>query len=50
MARTMLEQEFYEQFKDQGMDDYAANEMAHDWAIDQGEYDNDPLSDKGETR
>jgi len=39
MSRTMLEQEFYEQFIDQGMDQDTADEMAHDWAINQGEYD-----------
>lgn len=37
--RTILEQEFYEQFRDQGMDEYSANEMAREWAIDSGEYD-----------
>lgn len=39
MSRTMLEQEFYEQFRDQGMDEYMAAEMAHDWAVDAGDYD-----------
>lgn len=43
--RTMLEQEFYEQFRDQGMDEYTANEMAREWAIDAGEYDDDPLAE-----
>lgn len=42
MSRTVLEQEFYEQFIDQGMDEYSANEMAHEWAIDSGEYDAPP--------
>lgn len=37
----MLEQEFYEQFIDMGVDEDDANEMARNWAIDQGEYDLD---------
>ena len=45
-SRTMLEQEFYEQFIDQGLDEYRADEMAHEWAIDSGEYDEvDPWVD-----
>jgi hypothetical protein len=43
MSRTMLEQEFFEQFRDQGMDEYSAAEMARDWAIDSGEYDDERL-------
>jgi len=35
----MLEQEFYEQFREQGMDEFMAAEMSRDWAIDSGEYD-----------
>lgn len=42
-SRTMLEQEFYEQFLAQGLDEYRADEMARDWAIDSGEYDEAPL-------
>jgi hypothetical protein len=49
MSRTALEQEFYEQFREQGTDEYTANEMAHDWAVDVGEYDNDPLADQEPT-
>ena len=47
MSRTVLEQEFYEQFIDQGLDEFSANEMARDWAIDSGEYDK-PESDAPE--
>lgn len=39
MSQTMLEREFYEQFREQGMDDFMAAEMAREWAIDCGEYD-----------
>lgn len=32
MSREILEQEFYEQFIDQGIDPDTADEMARDWA------------------
>jgi hypothetical protein len=34
MGRTMLEQEFYEQFIDQGMDEYSADLIAHEQAVE----------------
>jgi hypothetical protein len=37
--RTILEQEIYEQFVDQGMDPMTADIMARDWAEDSGEYE-----------
>lgn len=39
MARTMLEQEFYEQMRDNGLDEYSADFLARDWAMTAGEYD-----------
>ena len=49
VRRTTLEQEFYEQFIDQGMGEYQASEMAREWAIDSGEYDT-PEQPEGENR
>ena len=47
--RTILEQEFYEQFRDQGMDEYSAAEMAREWAVDSGEYDGPPIGEWEQT-
>lgn len=47
MARTMLEQEIFEQFIDQGVDEYGASVMAREWAVESGEYDEDGDTNDG---
>jgi hypothetical protein len=41
----MLEQEIYEQMIAQGMDEFSADLLAQDMAVDMGEYD-DPDSEE----